>query len=127
MPKFATQIVTSIKAREVVEELVVDGKSVLQEYKDEMKGTPYEKELGAMMKYIEKAADGHSLPKEKMRKYKGNKDGVAEYEFKTKHLRLWAIQQPNKKLLIFGGFKNSQGKDEVKFRSRKKQFLESLK
>ncbi|RYD83144.1 MAG: hypothetical protein EOP53_01705 [Sphingobacteriales bacterium] len=127
MPKFATETVSLIKARENVEQLIIDGRKVLDEYMASLKGTTYESELGNIIKYIEHASNGNSLPKTKMRKYQGNKDGVTEYEYKSKHLRVWAIQQPNKKIIIFGGFKNNQAKDESSFRNLKKQFLESLK
>ena len=126
MPKFATEIIPLIKAKENVEQLVIDGLKVLDKYKDTLIGTTYMSEFDSMIKYIEYAANGNSLPEKKMRKYGGSKDGVAEYEFKSKHLRIWAIQQPNKKILIFGGFKNSQKADENSFWALKKQFLQSF-
>lgn len=126
MPKFVTKTVESINAREPVHQLVIDGTGVLDTYETSLVGTTYQSEFNTMQKYIEYAANGNSLPKTKMRKYKGAKDSVTEYEFKSKHLRVWAIQQPGKKLIVFGGFKNSQPADEVSFRALKKQYLESL-
>jgi len=127
MHKFGTETISSIKAREPVEQLIVDDERVLNTYKKNLKGTTYFSEYNTMLKYIEHAANGNSLPNTKMRKYGGSNDGTTEYEFKSKHLRVWAIQLPNKKLIIFGGFKNSQDDDEISFRSFKKQYLESLK
>ena len=51
---------------------------------------------------------------------------VKEYEFKSKHLRVYAIQQINGKIIVLGGFKNNQKEDINKFRSLKKQYLDSL-
>jgi hypothetical protein len=99
MPKFATESIPLIKARENVEQLVIDGVKVWDEYKKSLTGTTYLSEYDSMIRYIEYAANGNSLPNIKMRKYGGNKDGVTEYEFKSKHLRVWAIQQPNKKIV----------------------------
>lgn len=41
-----------------------------------------------MLTYMEYDANGNSLPVTKLRKYGGNNDGVTEYEFKSKHLRV---------------------------------------
>lgn len=126
MPKFATENISLINAREVVEQLIKDGIKVLDQFREDLNDTTYLSEFNTMIKYIEHAADGNSLPVTKMRKYSGSKDGTTEYEFKSKHLRLWAIQQPNKKIIIFCGFKNSQPKDEKSFWALKKQYLKSL-
>lgn len=126
MSKFATENIPLIKARENVEQLVINGVRVLDAYRNDLTGTTYISEYESMIRYIEHAANGNSLPENKMRKYGGNNDGVSEYEFKSKHLRVWAIQQPGKKIVILGGFKNSQSADERSFRALKKQFLESL-
>ena len=67
------------------------------------------------------------LPKTKFRELKGNKDKVKEYEFKSKHLRIYAIQQKNGKIVIMGGYKNTQTKDINTFRALKMQYLNSLK
>jgi hypothetical protein len=125
MSKFDTKLVEQIKAREVVEQLVIDGIGCLDAYQIELE-KQYQSELRNILKYVEYASNGNGLPDTKLKKY-GNTDGVTEYEFKSDHLRVWAIQQPNKKVIILGGYKNSQPADEKTFRSLKKQFLEFLK
>lgn len=127
MPKFESEKIKAINAREIVDQLKVDDTLVLDAYEKSLVGTTYNGEYLTLLKYIEHAANGNSLPNTKMRKYGGNKDGVTEYEFKSKHLRVWAIQQPHKKIVVLGGFKNSQANDESAFWALKKQFLESLK
>jgi hypothetical protein len=127
MPKFETERVEAINSRELVEQLIIDGVKVLDAYKKSLTGTTYLGEYKTMLTYIEYAANGNGLPDTKLRKYGGKHDGVTEYEFKSKHLRVWAIQQPNKKLILFGGFKNNQAADEESFWALKKQYLQFLK
>jgi hypothetical protein len=52
---------------------------------------------------------------------------VKEYEFKSGDLRAFAIKIPNGKLVVLGGYKNQQTADFKKFRSLKKQYLDSIK
>jgi putative component of toxin-antitoxin plasmid stabilization module len=83
-------------------------------------------EYRTILRYVQYLADGNSLPNTKFRQLKGVTDGVTEYEFKGKHLRLYAIQQPSKKIVIFLGYKNSQDEDITSFRSLKKQYLDYI-
>lgn len=124
MSKFGTKMVDAIKARELVEQLVVDNIGMLDSYENELE-KQYRSELRNILKYVEYASNGNSLPETKMRKY-GGADGCTEYEFKSDHLRLWAIQHPGKKIIILGGYKCSQLADERRFRALKKQFIASL-
>jgi hypothetical protein len=57
------------------------------------------------------------------------KDGVTEYEFISKHLRIYAIQQSGKKIVIYGGVKaRADSSDNIAiFRSIKSEFLQFLK
>ena len=68
------------------------------------------------------------LPKTHFRSLKGaggRHRKVKEYEFKSRHLRVYAIQDSRGKLLVIGGFKNRQEKDLVKFRKLKDRYLDS--
>ena len=67
-------------------------------------------------------------PGKKLKYLKGNK-GATELEFISKHLRIYAIQLPNKKLIIYGGFKKaSDSSDNIAvFRRIKLEYLQSLK
>ena len=127
MPKFATIRVEEINAKEVVEQLIIDGKKQLDVFEEVLAGTTYISEYRTILTYIEYLADGNTLPKKKFRHLKGAKDGVTEFEFKSKHLRLYAIQQPGKKLILFMGLKADQDEDIVSFRNLKAQFLLNLK
>ncbi len=128
MSIFDLRKVEAIRARELVYELVVNQESVLDLFEKKLVGTTYATEYASILKYIEYAANGNSLPATKMRMYGRRGLGeVSEFEFKSKHLRVWAIQQPFGKIIVLGGFKNSQDKDQRKFWELKQQYLTALK
>ena len=66
-----------------------------------------------------------SLPETKFHPYSDGKDGVREYEFKTKHLRVYAIEQIGGKIIIIGGMKSNQAKDQATFRKLKNGYIAS--
>ena len=127
MAKFVTVRVEEINAKEVVEQLVIDDKKQLDVFQEALKGTTYLSEYKTILKYIEYLADGNTLPEAKFRHLKGVTDGITEYEFKSKHLRIYAIQFPLKKIVIFLGYKNTQDKDIADFRSLKAEFIAQKK
>ena len=52
---------------------------------------------------------------------------VKEYEFKNGDLRVYAIKDFNGKIIILGGYKNTQQTDINRFRSLKAQYLANKK
>lgn len=128
MSKFETKRVEAIHAREEVEQLFIKGIGVLDEFYSSLKGTTYECEFDTMIRYIEHFANGNSVGK-KMKYLKNTKDNIAEYEFISKHLRVYAIQQPGKKIILYSGFKKkADSSDNIyAFRLVKKDYLEFLK
>ena len=50
-----------------------------------------------------------------------------EYEIKTRHLRVYAIEQEGGKIIVIGGTKANQKKDQAKFRSIKEKYISFLK
>ncbi|AGY54852.1 hypothetical protein BRDCF_p2225 [Bacteroidales bacterium CF] len=75
--------------------------------------------------YMEEVANLRSLPRTKFRELKGVKGKIKEYEFKSEHLRVYAIKQPNCKLIVMCGYKNTQDEDIKKFRSLKDRYISS--
>jgi hypothetical protein len=128
MPKFESRRVESIKARELVEQLFIDGVGQLDSFEASLKRTTYVPEFPTILRYIQHFADGNSVGA-RMKYLKNVKDGVTEYEFITKHLRVYAIQQPGKKIIIYGGVKaKADSSDNIaSFRSIKKEYLSSQK
>lgn len=127
MLKFATKRVPEIKAREMVEQLLVNEVGQLDRLENEIQGTTYKKEFIPMLAKIQHVADGGNIGSI-VKLLKGN-DGQTEYEFRSKHLRVFAIQLQDRKLIIYGGIKRrADSSDNISiFRSLKKQYLESLK
>lgn len=62
----------------------------------------FQSEFETLIRYIEHHANGNSIGKKLVILKKPSKGGM-EYEYKSKHLRIYAIQEPDKKLIIFGG------------------------
>ncbi|MBW8051196.1 MAG: hypothetical protein FVQ77_12815 [Cytophagales bacterium] len=88
----------------------------------------YYAELLTIFDKIDYVANLGRLPKTKFRPITPKKETVKEYEFKTKHLRVYTIhEEKTGKIIICGGFKKDQKKDIKHFRSIKKQYLESTK
>ncbi len=114
-----------IKGRQTFSKLLVDGEAPFDRFTEELE-EQYESELGSIYYRMEAVANLQLLPKEKFRELKGGKGDVKEYEFKSKHLRVYAIQQKDGKIVVMGGYKNSQDKDLTAFRALKKQYIESL-
>ena len=116
-----------IKGKKVFYELLKDGRSLLSEFEEDIQSR-YESEYKTILAYMNLVADNNSVPTAKFKPLKGNKDGINEYEFRSKHLRIYLIQlEPHGKIIILGGYKNQQEKDIRQFRSIKKQYLDSLK
>lgn len=129
MGKFVTKIVDEIKAKEIVEQLVINGVGQLHALENQLAGTTYQGEYEGLLAFIQHFANG-GTPGRKVKYLKGDKnEGATEYEFISKHLRVYAIQQPGKKIIIYGGFKKAADSSDniAAFRAIKKEYLEFLK
>lgn len=127
-PKFDLVKINAVKAKQhIFYELSVNGIQPLQAFEIALKGSTYEGEYNSILTYMDYCSNGQFPPVSKMKEITPKKEVVKEYEFKSKHLRIYAIQQPGSKIVILCGFKNSQDNDISKFRSLKKQYLDSLK
>lgn len=136
MSRFVTRPIDSIKGKQRFEELVIINNPADILRIDEIEGAwrQYEKSLEArykkpfkhLMILMERVADLKSLPETKFRDITPDGELVKEYEFKSGDLRIYCIKIPNGKLVVLGGYKNRQKDDFRRFRSLKKQYLDSL-
>lgn len=126
MSKFVLEDIENIRGKQIFSKLTIDGICQFDNFVNELE-EQYETELDAINYYMEAVANLKSLPETKFRELKGRKGNVKEYEFKSKHLRVYAIQQKGGKIVVLGGYKNAQDKDLVLFRAIKKKYLNSLK
>lgn len=125
MRTFALKRITNVKGKEPFDKLIVDGKSLIDDFEDNLE-EQYESEMDAIHAYMDCVSNQQSLPRNKFHPLNEGQGQTKEYEFKTKHLRVYAIQQPGEKIVVMGGYKNEQPKDIKKFRSLKDEYLESL-
>ncbi|OIN56473.1 hypothetical protein [Arsenicibacter rosenii] len=125
MAVFSLKRIDAIKARQEVDELVIDGIGQLKAFEKEIneKHERYKTELEMLYVYMEFVAQGQSLNDTKFRDITPHGETVKEYEFKSKHLRIYAIKKPNGKIVLLGGLKTTQKADFKRFRSIKEQYL----
>lgn len=116
MSIFALKIIDTIRAKQKIEKLVIDDKCQLDEFEDEVsQDKRNNSELGTLYRYIEYELNGNVLPEKHKKELYGFKLKVSEY--RTKHLRLYAIKKQNGQIVILGGYKGSQTKDLRKVKS----------
>ena len=125
MPTFAYKQITAVVGKQVFQKLVVDEVCQLDEFEAKLE-SQYKAELIGIYSTMNDVANLLSVPKTKFHFYDKAKGEYREFEFKSKHLRIYGITIPNGKLLIFGGTKSNQRDDETKFRNIKKKYLDSL-
>lgn len=126
MRTFATETIDAIHGKQTFEKLIIDGVCQFDVFERELKtnGT-YHTELRTIMAYMDFIANGKSLPKTKFREIKGGKNIPKLYEFKSKHLRIYAFHQPFGKIVVFGGYKSTQGNDIATLNSVVKEYIDS--
>jgi len=127
MSKFALEKIEAIKGKQTFYDLKINNVGQFESFSNELE-EEYKSELVTLNARMDLVANLNRLPKEKFRDITPKKQAVKEYEFKTKHLRLYAIHfEKTGKVIVLGGYKNTQKKDIRSFRSLKSQFLKSLK
>ncbi len=129
MGNYTLKWIDEIRGKQKIFKLCIDGNCQFDEYEDEIiRQGQYVEEIGSIYSFIEDIANNKLLPKAKFRDITlTKKDRVKEYEFKTNHLRVYAIKTPEGKTIVFGGYKNSQPKDIRKFRSIKRAYIKTIK
>lgn len=126
MSKFALEKIKAIKGKQSFYDLKVNEVGQFEAFSNEIE-EQYKSELVTLNARMDLVANLNRLPKEKFRDITPKKETVKEYEFKTKHLRLYAIHiEKTGKVIVLCGFKNTQKADIPSFRSLKSQFLKSL-
>lgn len=125
MAEYTLKRMDFIRGKQVFDKLVVDGVAPFDEFISQLEER-YRPEVRTLYKYMEIVANLRPLPESKFHPYSDGKDGVREFEFKTKHLRVYVIEEVGGKIVILGGKKANQNKDQVKFRRLKKGYIDSL-
>lgn len=128
MSTFGLRKVEAVQAKQELDELVIDGIGQLEAFEALLRNEQdrYVSELRTIISYMEYLANGNSLAQNKFKDVTPAGEQVKEYEFKSKHLRIYTIKKLNGKIVILGGFKNTQKEDFKRFRSLKEQYLNSI-
>lgn len=128
MSKFTLNKIEELEAKQDIFKLAVNNSCLFDKFEKEIEARgQYEEELYSIYSLIEDVANNKLLPKTKFRDITiGKKDNVKEYEFKSKHLRVYAIKASGGKIIVMGGYKNRQKKDIRQFRSIKAEYIKTL-
>lgn len=126
MPNFAVRKIEAVVGKQQFGKLVVDEVCPFDEFENNIE-QQYKSELHGIYNYMNAVANLLSVPSTKFHFYDDGKDGVREFEFKSKNLRVYGITQVGGKLIILGGKKVKQKDDESEFRRLKDLYLADQK
>ncbi len=130
MPTFALEKIDAVRGQQQFDKLIVDGKCPFDEFVEGLE-EQYKGEMAGIYNHMQDVANLKKLPPKKFHFYdndkkKKRKDGVREFEFKSKHLRVYGITKPGGKIIITGGTKAKQKADQSEFRRLKNLYLSSF-
>lgn len=125
MAKFALEKMDIVVGAQRFDKFVVDGIAPIDKFEADLEAA-YESEMDAIYAYMNLVANNTPLPGTKYHAL-DNESPYRAYEFKSKHLRVYALAQPGGKIIVMGGYKTDQPKDIIKLNSLRKQYVESLK
>lgn len=127
MSKFALHKIDTIKGKQEVCQVSINGVKELDRFEEELsKSSTYMSELRTIFTYIQHLAENRTLPEAKFKDITPKKEIVREYEFKSKHLRVYAIQKKGGKIIVLCGYKKDQKEDIKRFRLLKETLLEVI-
>lgn len=126
MSKFELVNIDAVVGEQQFYKLKIDDCCPFDEFEKDVEKV-YKSEIMTLYSYMNQVAKLKSLPVQKFHFYDDGKKGYREFEFKSKHLRIYGIVIPGGKLIITGGTKANQTKDESIFRKYKKNYISYLK
>lgn len=125
MSKFALVEIDAVKGKQKFFKIVKDGVCEFEEFESEVK-KQYRSEMNRIYALMNKIANLQTLTQQQFRDLTPDGELIKEYEFKTHSLRVYAIHEVGTgKIIITGGYKNTQKSDINHFRELKRQFLNS--
>ena len=126
MSIFALKEIKAVKGRQTFYKLVKGNKCQFDMFEEKMLKTSFAGEVGKIYAYMERIANGESMPAKKFKDITPKKSPVKEYEIKTKNLRVYLTKTEEGKIVIIGGKKKTQKSDLAKFRLLKEQYVQSI-
>ena len=125
MEGFELRRLDIIVGKQSFSKLIVDGRDLLNEFELTLEER-YRSEMRTIYAWMQMVADLNPVPGTVYHPLSDGKDRFREYEFKSKHLRVYTIAAPDGKIIVLGGKKNRQRQDIRRFRELKKQFIKYL-
>lgn len=130
MPTFALRKIEAIRGKQEFDKLIVDDQCPFDTFEEGLE-EQYRAEMAGIYHYMDDVANLKTVSDDKFHFYdndkkKKRKDGVREFEFKSKHLRVYGITKSNGKIIITGGTKAKQKAEQGEFRRLKNLYLASL-
>lgn len=127
MANFALKKIETISGEQDFFEMIIDGISQYEKFYSSVKTNDrYHSEIKTILAYMDFVANLRSLPNTKFRDITTAKADLKEYEFKSKHLRVYTFHLSGTgKVVTLWGFKKNQKADIAKFRSIKNRFLKN--
>lgn len=128
MSKFVLDEFNNVNGKITFYKLIEDGRCYWNELclALEAEGTYYE-QIPALISQMNDKANLKSLPKSKHKAFATHITGISGFELRTHDLRVYGIHDKVGNIIILGGKKANQNKDEVKFRAIVKSYNDSKK
>ena len=124
MSTFALEEIEAVKGKQAFHKLVIDGECPLDKFELEIEAC-YRSELTGIYSIMNQVANLKSVPHTKFHFFDKTKGEYREFEFKSKHLRIYGVTQADGKVIITGGTKAAQEKDVTLFRKLKNDYINS--
>ena len=125
MSSFALKEISAVKGKQKFYKLIKDDNCDFDDFEIEARKN-YSSQMNRIYALINKIANMETLSEKQFRDITPKKELIKEYEFKTHNLRVYAIHEAGTgKIVITGGFKNTQENNINHFRQIKKQYLNS--
>lgn len=101
-----------------VYKLSLNEKCLIDEFENSIKSNnQYCTEYETLLGYIQLFSNNITIPSLKFKNITVRKSKHTEYEFRSKHIRIYAVTtSKSKKIVILAGFKTNQTRDLKKFR-----------
>jgi len=129
MEFYSLKQIAEIEGKQKIFKLFIDENCLFEKFENEIEDIgQYEEELASIFAHIEDFSNHVLLPASKFRILnKGSKkDKIKEYEFKSKHLRVYGIKAPTGQIIILGGYKATQKKDINRLKRIKTGYIKTL-
>ena len=114
-----------IEGRQTFEKMILDGRDLLEEFERSLEER-YRSEMRTIYAWMQMVADLRPVPGTRYHAISDGNDGFREYEFKSKHLRIYAFAKLDGKIVVMGGKKNRQRRDIKRFKELKRLYIKYL-